>query len=52
LAPGLGLFNEAILAERGFAAGIYHRSLVITALTSLAGQPRFQSPTHGGSNTA
>ncbi len=37
IASGLGLFNEAILAERGFAAGIYHRSLVITALTSLAG---------------
>lgn len=37
LASGIGLFNEAILAERGFEAGIYHRSLVITALTSLAG---------------
>lgn len=37
IASGLGLFNESILAERGFAAGAYHRSLVITALTSLAG---------------
>lgn len=37
VASGIGLFNESILAERGFAAGIYHRSLVITALTSLAG---------------
>lgn len=37
VASGVGLFNESILAERGFEAGIYHRSLVITALTSLAG---------------
>jgi len=37
VASGIGLFNESILAERGFAAGIYHRSLVITALTSLLG---------------
>ena len=37
IASGVGLFNESILAERGFDAGIYHRSLVITALTSLAG---------------
>lgn len=37
LASGIGLFNESILAERGFEAGIYHRSLVITALTSLVG---------------
>ena len=37
IASGVGLFNESILAERGFEAGIYHRSLVITALTSLAG---------------
>jgi predicted MFS family arabinose efflux permease len=37
IASGIGLFNESILAERGFAAGIYHRSLVITAVTSLAG---------------
>jgi len=37
IASGIGLFNESILAERGFEAGIFHRSLVITALTSLAG---------------
>lgn len=37
IASGIGLFNESILAERGFAADIYHRSLVITALTSLGG---------------
>jgi MFS family permease len=37
IASGIGLFNESILAERGFEAGIYHRSLVITALTSLVG---------------
>jgi MFS family permease len=37
IASGIGLFNESILAERGFEAGIYHQSLVITALTSLAG---------------
>jgi MFS family permease len=37
IASGIGLFNESILAERGFEAGIYHRSLVITALASLVG---------------
>ncbi|MES2696445.1 MAG: MFS transporter [Verrucomicrobiota bacterium] len=37
IASGVGLFNESILAERGFPAGIYYRSLVITALTSLVG---------------
>jgi MFS family permease len=37
VASGIGLFNEAVLAERGFDPGIYHRSLVITALTSLLG---------------
>jgi MFS family permease len=37
VASGIGLFNESILAERGFAAGIYYRSLVITAMTSLVG---------------
>lgn len=37
IASGVGLFNESILAERGFDAGIYHRTLVITALTSLIG---------------
>jgi MFS family permease len=37
VASGIGLFNESILAERGFAADTYHRSLVIAALTSLLG---------------
>lgn len=37
LASGIGLFNESILTERGFQAGIYYRSLVITAMTSLVG---------------
>lgn len=37
VASGVGLFNESILAERGFAAGTYHRSLVIVALVSLIG---------------
>ncbi len=37
VASGIALFNESILAERGFDASTYHRSLVIVALTSLAG---------------
>jgi MFS family permease len=37
VASGIGLFNEAILAERGFAAQVYHRTLAVTALTALAG---------------
>ncbi len=37
IASGIALFNESILAERGFDAGVYHRTLVITALTALAG---------------
>jgi len=37
IASGIGLFNQSILAERGFAPVVYHRSLVIIALTSLAG---------------
>ena len=32
-ASGIALFNESILAERGFDASTYHRSLVIGALT-------------------
>jgi MFS family permease len=36
-ASGIALFNESILAERGFAAATYHRSLAVTALTALAG---------------
>ena len=37
VASGIALFNESILAERGFDASTYHRSLVIVALTSLVG---------------
>jgi len=37
VASGIALFNESILAERGFEASVYHQSLVITALTALAG---------------
>jgi len=36
-ASGIGLFNESILAERGFDASTYHNCLVITALTALVG---------------
>lgn len=36
-ASGIGLFNESILAERGFDASTYHRTLVIGALTALFG---------------
>lgn len=37
IASGISLFNESILAERGFDASVYHRTLVITALTALIG---------------
>jgi MFS family permease len=37
IASGIALFNESILAERGFDASTYHRTLVIVALTSLVG---------------
>jgi MFS family permease len=37
IASGIALFNESILAERGFDASTYHRSLVIVALTALGG---------------
>lgn len=37
VASGIGLFNESILAERGFGADVYYRTLVVTALTALAG---------------
>ena len=36
-ASGIGLFNESILAERGFAPAIYHRALAVTAVTALVG---------------
>jgi MFS family permease len=37
IASGIALFNESILAERGFDAATYYRSLVIVALTALVG---------------
>ena len=37
VASGIALFNESILAERGFDPATFHRSLVIVALTSLIG---------------
>ncbi len=37
VASGIGLFNESILAERGFDATVYYQTLVITALTALVG---------------
>lgn len=37
IASGIALFNESILAERGFDASTYYRSLVIVALTALVG---------------
>jgi MFS family permease len=37
VASGIGLFNESILAERGFSAAVYYQTLAITAMTALAG---------------
>jgi len=37
VASGIALFNESILAERGFDSSTYYRSLVIVALTALVG---------------
>jgi MFS family permease len=37
VSSGIGLFNESILAQRGFTADIYYQTLVVTALTALAG---------------
>jgi MFS family permease len=37
VASGIALFNESILAERGFDPTTYYRTLVITALTALVG---------------
>ena len=39
VASGIGLFNESILAERGFGPGIYYQTLVITAMTGLLALP-------------
>jgi len=37
VASGIGLFNESILEQRGFGAQVYYQTLVVTALTALAG---------------
>lgn len=37
VASGIGLFNESILAQRGFGPQVYYQTLVVTALTALAG---------------
>ena len=37
IASGIGLFNESILAERGFGADVYYETLVVTAMTGLVG---------------
>jgi len=37
VASGIGLFNESILAERGFGPRVYYQALVVTALTGLGG---------------
>lgn len=37
VASGIGLFNESILAQRGFDAQTYYYTLVVTAVTALAG---------------
>ena len=37
VASGIALFNESILVERGFDPSTYYRTLVITAMTALAG---------------
>jgi MFS family permease len=34
---GIGLFNESILAERGFPPEVYHTALAVTAIVGLAG---------------
>lgn len=38
VSSGLGLFNEAILAERGYDRATYHYFLVLTTIVALAGQ--------------
>jgi MFS family permease len=37
VASGIGLFNESILAERGFSADVYYQTLIVTAITALIG---------------
>lgn len=37
VASGIGLFNESILAQRGFGPDVYYQTLAVTAMTALAG---------------
>jgi MFS family permease len=37
VASGIGLLNESILVERGFAPDIYYQALAVTAITGLLG---------------
>lgn len=37
VASGIGLFNESILAERGFGPHVYYQTLAVTAMTALLG---------------
>ena len=37
VASGIGLLNESILAERGFAPDVYYTALAVTAITGLGG---------------
>jgi MFS family permease len=37
VASGIGLFNESILAERGFSPDVYYQALAVTAITGLLG---------------
>jgi MFS family permease len=37
VASGIGLFNESILAQRGFGPDVYYKTLAVTALTALVG---------------
>jgi MFS family permease len=37
VASGIGLFNESILAERGFGPNVYYTTLAVTAISALAG---------------
>ncbi len=37
VASGIALFNESILAERGFAPDVYYTALAVTAIAGLAG---------------
>jgi MFS family permease len=37
VASGIGLFNESILAQRGFGPDVYYKTLAVTAMTALVG---------------